>query len=41
MLMHYVPEVEAVEQVPDENEIVSEEAFSKLEKDLLRKHLSK
>lgn len=41
MLMHYVPEVEAVEQVMEEKDIVSEEAFTKLEKELLRKHLSK
>lgn len=36
-----VVQVEAVEQVLEEKDVVSEEAFSKLEKDLLAKHLSK
>lgn len=31
MLMHYLPEVEAVEQVLDEHEAVAEDAFKKLE----------
>eukprot|EP01134_Creolimax_fragrantissima_P007770 CFRG7770T1 len=41
MLMHYIPEVEGVEQVMDESEIESNSAFEKLERELLQKQLSK
>lgn len=34
-------QVEAVEQILEEKDIANEEAFEKLEKDLLRKHMSK
>ena len=37
MLMHYVPEVQAVEQVLDEEEIIAQNEFEKLEKRLEEK----
>ncbi|KNC79722.1 hypothetical protein SARC_07897 [Sphaeroforma arctica JP610] len=41
MLMHYIPEVEGVEQIFEEHEIQSTEAFEKLERELLQKQLSR
>lgn len=37
MLMHYIPEVKGVEQVADEEEIVSSQEFDKFEKELIDK----